>query len=105
MPEHEHDEGYTGTATVVVDDEEVAVEVRLRYRHEPFDGRLRWSGRVCAHQRLTELAGGGADVRVRTGGHSATGRLDDPDLWDRYRLSGVGPPPFAVNEPPPPESD
>jgi len=94
---HEHDGGYDGPATIVVDGTEVTVEVRLGCHHEPFDGKLHWTGRVRAEPRLTALVGTGADVEVHTDGHAAPGRLGDPDLWDRYRLTGVGRPPFALD--------
>lgn len=97
MAEHEHDGGYDGPATIVVDGTEIAVEVRLGCQHEPFDGRLHWAGRVKAEPRLAALAGTGADVEVRTDGYAATGRLADPDMWDRYRLTGTGRPPFAID--------
>jgi hypothetical protein len=97
MPEPAHDGEYDGPATIVVDGTEIAVEVRLGCHHEPFDGRLHWAGLVKAEPRLSALVGTGADVEVRTDGHAATGRLGDPDLWDRYRLTGVGRPPFALD--------
>lgn len=104
--EDHDDEGYTGPATVVLDGEQIPVQVRLECRHEPFDGKLRWSGRVLVNARLTELIGsGGADVEVRTDAYSAPGRLAEPDMWDRYRATGVGHPPFAMDEPPEPEPD
>ncbi|TCK26471.1 DUF4873 domain-containing protein [Pseudonocardia endophytica] len=95
--DHDHDGEYEGPATIVVDGTEVVVEVRLGCHHEPFDGKLHWAGRVKAEPRLAELVGTGADVEVRTEGHSATGRLGDADLWDRYRLTGTGRPPFALD--------
>lgn len=102
MPEHDDhahaDDGeYDGPATLVLDGAQIAVEVRLACHHEPFDGRLHWAGRVAADPRLTEVAGTAADVEVRVGGRSAPGRLGDPDLWNRYRLTGVGRPPFALD--------
>lgn len=101
------EEGYSGPATVVLDGgEEIPVAVRLECRHEPFDGRVHWSGRVLAQPRLTEMLGNdGADVEVRTGTHAAPGRLAEPDMWGRYRLTGTGHPPFPMDEPPAPETD
>lgn len=107
MPdEHGHDEGYSGPATLLVDGEHLDVEVLLDSRHEPYDGRLHWSGRVRAHRRLTELLGGrSAEAELRTPGHSATGTISEPDLWGRFRIAGAGTPPFPLDAPPPPESD
>lgn len=101
-----HEEGYRGPATLLVAGEELAVEVLLDARHEPFDGRLHWSGRVRAHRRLGELLGSrGGEAELRTPGHAATATLSEPDPWDRFRITGVGAPPFALDGPPPPESD
>ncbi|MEV1296046.1 DUF4873 domain-containing protein [Pseudonocardia sp. NPDC049635] len=100
------DGGYRGPATLVVDGEEISVQVLLDARHEPFDGRLHWSGRVLAHQRLTALLGTrGADTEIRTPGHTAVGTLSDPDMWGRFRIAGTGRPPFRLDDPPPPETD
>ncbi|MFP5023181.1 DUF4873 domain-containing protein [Pseudonocardia phyllosphaerae] len=100
------DEGYTGPATLVVAGEEITVEVLLTARNEPFDGRLHWSGRVREHERVTTLLDGGTGTaELRTPGHTATGTLSDPDTWGRYRISGIGRPPFALDEMPPPGSD
>ncbi|MDN5919409.1 MAG: DUF4873 domain-containing protein, partial [Pseudonocardia sp.] len=102
--EDHDDEGYTGPATVVLDGEQIPVQVRLECRLEPFDGKVHWSGRVLVNARLTELIGNGsAEVELRTGGHSAPGKLAEPDMWQRYRATGVGHPPFAMDDPP--ESD
>lgn len=105
--EDHEDEGYAGPALVVFDDgEEVTVEVRLECRHEPFDGRVHWSGRAAVAQRLTERLGNGtAAVLLRTGTHAAPGTLAEPDMWGRYRITGVGHPPFSMDAPPEPESD
>lgn len=99
------DEGYRGPATLVVGGRTLDVEVLLDARHEPFDGRLHWSGRVLAHPALGELLGGGGGAEIRTPGHTAVGTLSDPDPWGRFRIAGTGHPPFPVDGPPPPESD
>lgn len=99
------DEGYRGPATLVAGDRTLEVEVLLDARHEPFDGRMHWSGRVLAHQGLTELIGPrGGRAEIRTPGHTAVGTLSDPDPWNRFRIAGTGHPPFPVDGPPPPES-
>ncbi|MBC3190226.1 DUF4873 domain-containing protein [Pseudonocardia sp. C8] len=100
------DEGYRGPATLVVAGETIDVEVLLDARHEPFDGRLHWSGRVRACRRLGELLGTrGGPAEIRTPGHAAVGTLSEPDPWNRFRITGTGPPPFGLDGPPPPETD
>jgi hypothetical protein len=100
----EHDEGYTGPAVLTVDGRDVPVHVRLDARHEPQDGRLHWFGRMSLGDGSAEpallaaLTGGGA-LELRTGGGRAAARVGDQDPWGRYRVTGVGAPPYAVDEP------
>jgi len=95
---HEHDEdGYTGAATLTVDDVEYAVEVTLVGHFEPLDGRYHWYGRVVAHEELHAALGGKKrPARVTTPVGAADGELSDVDPWGRYRLAGISTPPFAV---------
>ncbi|MFC4004300.1 DUF4873 domain-containing protein [Prauserella oleivorans] len=96
--EHEHDEdGYTGAATLVVDDTELEVEVELRGHFQPIDGYYHWYGRIRQSERLSGLAGGRKrKVEIRTPHGTAAGEISDPDPWDRYRIMGTSTPPFAV---------
>jgi hypothetical protein len=98
VSEHDHDEdGYSGPATLVVDDTEIAIEVELRGYFQPIDGYYRWYGRVRANEQVSTLAGGRkkkAEIRTREG--TAHGELSDPDPWDRYRILGTSTPPFTV---------
>ncbi|QYN36798.1 DUF4873 domain-containing protein [Pseudonocardia sp. DSM 110487] len=103
MPEHDapdhddHDEGYTGPAVLTVDGRELAVQVRLDARHEPHDGRLHWFGRVRVEDGQREISSGTVELRTETG--RAEARIGDVDPWGRYRLTGVGTPPFRIDEP------
>ena len=93
---HEGD-GYTGSATVVVANTEVPVEVELRGVFQPIDGYYRWYGRVRPNARLRELAGTRrTTVLLRTPTGEARGELSDVDTWDRYRITGSRRPPFPV---------
>lgn len=59
MSEHDHDEeGYTGPATVLLDDTELEVSVQLRGHFQPIDGYYHWYGRIAASEALSELVGG-----------------------------------------------
>ncbi|HEY2205283.1 MAG TPA: DUF4873 domain-containing protein [Pseudonocardia sp.] len=92
---HEDDEGYTGPATLRIDDRELPVRVRLLAVFEPVDGRMHWAGRVATDPALHELLGGrSSPVELRTPQGSAAGGIGEPDPWGRYRVSGAGPPPF-----------
>jgi Domain of unknown function (DUF4873) len=103
MPENstveteEPDEGYRGTATLVVDGTELPVEVDLRGHFQPIDGLYHWYGRVRPNDELTELVGGRKRAAVlRTPVGEAGGELSDPDTWGRYRITGTSTPPFSV---------
>jgi hypothetical protein len=96
----DHEDGYTGPATLILDGDdgrELAVEVALRGHFQPIDGRYHWYGRITANAELAEAAGGRkrtASLRTPTG--AATGEVSDPDPWGRYRISGTSKPPFPV---------
>ncbi|MBE9375717.1 DUF4873 domain-containing protein [Saccharopolyspora sp. HNM0983] len=96
MTEHEeHD--YRGPAAVFTQDHEVEADVVLRGHFQPIDGRFHWYGRVQAADGVDAIAGNRkAAVVLRTPHGEAAGTLSDPDPWGRYRISGVGRPPFPV---------
>jgi hypothetical protein len=94
----EHDaDGYTGTATLVVETIEIPVEVDLRGHFQPIDGYYRWYGRIMVNEQITAISGGKkVPVEIRTPTHSANGEISDPDPWGRYRIMGTSTPPFPV---------
>jgi hypothetical protein len=95
--EHDH-VGYLGPATVLIDGADVAVEVDLRGHFQPIDGFFHWYGRVKANPELDRLVTGNrAEVVLRTPQGESPAELADPDLWDRYRISGESTPPFTLD--------
>jgi len=96
--DHEHPDGYTGPATLRVDGRELPVHVQLDARHEPHDGRLHWFGRLRPDDGAA-LSPSGATAELVTSAGRARAQLGEIDLWGRYRVTGVGPPPYAVDEP------
>ncbi|MGH8571311.1 MAG: DUF4873 domain-containing protein [Gammaproteobacteria bacterium] len=96
MTEPEHHDGFDGPATLVVGGAELAVTVHLRGLFQPIDGRYHWYGRIEANEELSARLAGGATVRLRTAHGEAAGQVSDPDPWGRYRIDGVGTPPFPV---------
>lgn len=95
MPADE--DGYTGTATLVVGESSFEVEVDLRGYFQPIDGYYHWYGRVSPHEALHARLDGkkhGAEIHTPEG--SAHGELSDRDPWGRYRLVGTSTPPFAA---------
>lgn len=104
MSEDEHDEGYRGPATLTVDGQDVPVTVILDARHEPHDGRVHWFGRLSLQRAaepalLTALTSTASRLELSTEGGRAEARIGDLDPWGRYRVTGVGRPPFTLDEP------
>jgi hypothetical protein len=98
VAEHEPDEGYAGPAVLTVDGQDLPVHAHLDTRHEPHDGRLHWFGRVRIEGAAPEDLTSGP-VELRTEGGRAPARIDDIDPWGRYRVTGVGAPPFRLDDP------
>jgi hypothetical protein len=95
--EGDHEDGYRGPATLVVDDREITVEVELRGHFQPIDGRYHWYGRLREDGALADLVGGRKRSAVlRTPVREATGEVSDPDPWGRYRITGTSTPPFTI---------
>ncbi|OHT82975.1 DUF4873 domain-containing protein [Mycobacteroides saopaulense] len=92
---------YCGPATLIVDDEELDVSVRLRGFFQPIDGTYRWHGRITsATDSLAQFGRDRASGILRTAYGQSAVVVDEIDLWGRYRLRGSGRPPF----PPPGDS-
>jgi hypothetical protein len=94
----DHEEGYTGPATLHVGDAELAVDVELRGYFQPIDGYYHWYGRLAEHQQLDDLLNGKKTAaRLTTPQGEAPGELSDPDPWNRYRITGTSRPPFTLS--------
>jgi len=98
VSDQDHDEdGYSGAATLIVDDTEFDVRVELRGHFQPIDGYYHWYGRIAVHPELAELARGRKKpAEIHTPEGKAKGEISDPDPWDRYRIMGTSTPPFRV---------
>lgn len=101
QPEHEagnHEPGeeYVGPAQVLGEDglDPVEVEVHLRGHFQPIDGRFHWFGRIAADTTLSERHRSGATIALRTPYGTAAGKIADVDPWGRFRVTGMGAPPF-----------
>lgn len=98
----DHEDGYTGPATLHVDGRDLPAHVQLDARHEPQDGRLHWFGRLRLDPDVPippEFGTSRTDVEVATPGGRAAGRLGERDPWGRYRVTGVGTPPYPLDDP------
>lgn len=94
MTHHAPGAEYDGPATLTDETSEpVQVEVKMRGEFQPLDGRFHWWGRLAADSTAAALKSG-ATVTIDTGHGVATGRLSDLDPWGRYRIAGLGQPPF-----------
>ncbi|GAB3553515.1 hypothetical protein J2S53_002120 [Actinopolyspora lacussalsi] len=92
------DDDYHGSAVVFTAEREADVEVVLRGNFQPIDGRFHWYGRATAGSELDELVDGRkAEVVLRTPHGDAVATLSDPDPWNRYRITGLGRPPFPID--------
>ena len=87
---YEPGEEYSGPASIG----DLAVQVDLRGHFEPIDGRFHWFGRIAADDTLNAVHRSGTTVTLTTPHGSAEGRLSDVDPWGRFRVTGLGTPPF-----------
>lgn len=88
------DDGYTGPASVDIDDETVEVTARLAGNFDPISGKYHWYGRVSGARDLAPYAGKRATLRTPHGTVETT--LADLDPWGRARVEGFGTAPFEV---------
>jgi hypothetical protein len=92
---HEPGEAYAGPAELAADDSTaIAVEVHLRGHVDPNDGRFHWYGRISPNEELAASHRAGTTLALRTPHGIAAGRIADVDPWGRFRITGLGTPPF-----------
>jgi hypothetical protein len=92
----DHEDGYSGPAVLTVDGRDLPVRVLLDARHEPQDGRLHWFGRMTLETGPVPGLTSGR-VELSTDGGRAEAKVGEADLWGRYRVTGVGLPPFRMD--------
>ena len=92
----DREDGYSGPAVLTVDGGDLPVRVLLDARHEPQDGGLHWFGRMTLEtEPVPGLTSG--RVELSTAGGRAEAKVGERDLWGRYRVTGVGVPPFRLD--------
>ncbi len=95
LAEHEPGEAYAGPASLAVDDDTaIEVEVQLRGHVDPNDGRFHWYGRIAPDETLAATHRSGTTLALRTPYGMAAGKIADVDPWGRFRITGLGTPPF-----------
>lgn len=88
-------DGYAGPVELTIGGGTFVVRAELRGYFEPIDGRYHWYGRLARHEGLrAAMTTGRTDGVLSTGEGSAPCEVADPDPWWRYRVAGVGSPPF-----------
>ncbi|HET7017400.1 MAG TPA: DUF4873 domain-containing protein [Streptosporangiaceae bacterium] len=98
---HPEDDGYAGPARLTVGTDQFEVEIDLRGYFEPIDGQYHWYGRIASDDALDQRLGGAkADGAVTTKHGTSPCVLSEPDLWNRYRITGRSTPPFPVQTDP-----
>jgi hypothetical protein len=91
------EDGYCGPATLTIGSARFDVRVELRGHFEPIDGRYHWYGRIAKDEGLAALLRGSAGAGViDTGYGTSLCEFAEPDLWDRYRITGYSTPPFPA---------
>ncbi|HVB46352.1 MAG TPA: DUF4873 domain-containing protein [Streptosporangiaceae bacterium] len=94
-------DGYSGPAELTAGAERFDVQVELRGHFQPIDGRYHWYGRVARNDDLSAaLPAGSAGAVIDTGHGAVPCRLSEPDLWHRYRITGVSTPPYRIGKDP-----
>lgn len=97
----DHDDGFAGSGLLVTLDAEYAVTVTLRGYFQPVDGRYRWHGRLGAplgaEGSLNALVGARHTAALVTEHGTSVCEVYEPDLWGRFKVAGVGRPPFQVD--------
>jgi hypothetical protein len=88
--------GYAGLATLMIDDQECRVHVRLSGRVDPLDGKYHWQGTVFdplpdAALRRTR------QVMLNAGMRSTAARIIEQNPQGGHSIAGMGEPPFAFN--------
>lgn len=95
MNTNEPEEAYAGSARVRAGSAEpIGVAVQLRGYFEPIDGHFHWYGRIAGNAVLQATTTSGSTVTLETPHGTAEGRLSDVDPWGRFKISGIGRPPF-----------
>jgi hypothetical protein len=94
---NEDEDGYTGPAVLTVDGESIDIVVQLYGRFQPLDGRYHWYGRLAGDAAVSHRIGSQArTIALSIGESTVSAQVGDPDLWGRYRIEGMGLPPFRI---------
>ncbi|MGF7121479.1 DUF4873 domain-containing protein [Rhodococcus sp. BE178] len=98
--EDRDEEDYRGPAVLEGAGLRLAVEVHLTGHLDPLDGHYHWYGQVAGDDRIADLKRPDAGVpTLRIGdGPLVDAILAERDPWGHFRITGVGAPPFALDD-------
>jgi hypothetical protein len=98
-PPEEHT-GYDGEATLIVDDQPIAVTVHLDGHLEPLDGLFHWYGRIERSTAVAAVKDSGARTAALTigAGEPAEVKLAEYDPWGHIQVNGTGAPPYSMEQ-------
>jgi hypothetical protein len=91
------DDLYDGAATLRIGDDQRQVRVRLSGRLDPIDGRYHWQGTVF-DALPAEVLTNQRPVTLTIGNRSAEARITERTPQGRYSVTGVGAPPYALDD-------
>ncbi len=96
----DEDTGYDGEATLIVDDQPIAVTVHLDGHLEPLDGLFHWYGRIERSTAVAAVKDSGARTAalVIGAGEPAEVRLAEYDPWEHIQVNGTGRPPYPLEQ-------
>jgi len=88
------DEVYDGPAVLTIAGDRHAVRVRLTGQLDPIDGRYHWQGMVFSAPPATMPQ----PVLLTIDDRTAPARITEQTPWDSYAITGVGRPPFPLDD-------
>lgn len=94
------DEGvYDGPAQIVHDDEQVVARIRVQGYFDPLDGQYHWAGIVFGEQAraLKDARVSAVEVAVDSA-EPVPARLAEVTPWGTVRITGVGAPPYRLDD-------
>ncbi|MFE3292167.1 DUF4873 domain-containing protein [Rhodococcus sp. NPDC059234] len=90
---------YAGPAVLAEGDDAVDVVVHLNGHFEPLDGHFHWYGRVEGPSLDAVTASSRSRLTLAVDdGPPRPATLGEQDPWGHFRISGVGAPPFHLDE-------
>lgn len=93
------DDVYDGPVLIAHEDEQIATRMRAAGYFDPLDGHFHWAGIAFGEQvrALKDARVGAVQVAV-DGGEAVPARLAEITPWGTVRITGVGQPPYPLED-------